>query len=118
MRDANLLARGPDVDTAFPVQPVRAGLRGGVGPAFALVELGEEREQAIVGGVEVADELGDLRFEGGDLHGEVLSRRRAGLFLRSATMASRITGVNVQKCVAFGWRFLPELRMMPLRETR
>jgi hypothetical protein len=42
---------------------VSAGLGQAVVPAFAAVELGDEREPAAVGGVQVADQFGDLRLE-------------------------------------------------------
>jgi hypothetical protein len=50
MRDANVLARGAEVDAALPVQPARAGLRGRVRPAFAPIE--QQREQPMVGSVQ------------------------------------------------------------------
>ena len=62
-RDANLLARGDGTDAALPVEPLRR-----VGEPVALerllaIELGDEREEAIRRGVQMAPELRDLRFE-------------------------------------------------------
>ena len=58
--DAHLLARRAEPDAAFPVEPVRAGLRETVRPSAATIELRDQHEQPVVCGVQVARELGDL----------------------------------------------------------
>ena len=59
----HFLARGTDVETAFPVKPMCAGLGDVVRPALAPIEFGDELEPAIVCGVQVSSQFGDLRFE-------------------------------------------------------
>ena len=63
MRHAHLLAGRAQVQAALEVQPVRAGGQLAVRPAVAPIELGDQREPAIIGGIQVSGEFGDLRFE-------------------------------------------------------
>ena len=63
MRDPHLLARRPERDAALEVQPVRAGAARAIRPALAPIELGDQREPAMLSGIEVPGELGDLGFE-------------------------------------------------------
>src|SRR5262245_17348859 len=67
MRGAHLLARRADVDAALPVEPVRTGAGGAVRPAQSCIELSDELQEAMVRGVEVPGELGDLVRERPDL---------------------------------------------------
>ena len=76
---AHLLARRPEIEPAFPAEPVRTRLRGAIGPAVAAVELGDEDQPAVIGGVEVTCQLGDLRFK--------LTERKAAV--RSACLVAR-----------------------------
>ena len=57
--DADLLAGGVGVDTAGPSEPVGAGEGALGGPDLAAVELGDEGEEAVGGGVDVGGEGGD-----------------------------------------------------------
>ena len=57
--DAHLLPGGMGVDAAGPAQPVGAGHRPLGGPDLAAVELGDEDEEPIRGGVNVGGEGGD-----------------------------------------------------------
>ena len=63
MRDAYLLARGPQIQSDFEVQPVRAGGQLSIRPAVAAVELGDQREPTEIRGIQLAGECGDLCFE-------------------------------------------------------
>jgi hypothetical protein len=63
MRDAYLLARSAQIQAALEIQPVSAGGQLAVRPAVAPIELGDQREPAIVRSIELTCELGDLCFE-------------------------------------------------------
>ena len=62
-RDAHLLARRHGPDTASPIEPLRRVRKAVPSVCLAAIELGDHREEAIRGGVQVSPELGDLRFE-------------------------------------------------------
>jgi hypothetical protein len=66
MRHPKLFARGAQIDATPPVQPVRTGLGRRVRPAIAAVELCDQYQPAMAGGVQVTGELSDLRFELGN----------------------------------------------------
>ena len=72
--DADLLARGVGIDAACPAQPVSAGQRPLGGPHFAAVELGDEDEESIRGGVDVGGKRGDGGGEGVVVHGGKIIR--------------------------------------------
>ena len=79
--DSDLLPRGVGVDAAGPAQPVGAGHRPLGGPDLAAVELGDEDEEPIRGGVNVGGEGGDGSSErvvvhGGEIVGEDRMRSR------------------------------------------
>ena len=63
MRDPHLLARRAECDPTLQVQPMRAGVAGAIRPALAAIELGNQDEPAMLGGIQVPCELGDLGFE-------------------------------------------------------
>ncbi len=63
MRDAHLLARRPEVQAAFEIQPVRARVQESVPPAPPPIEFGDQHEPAVRRSIQVAGEFGDLRFE-------------------------------------------------------
>jgi hypothetical protein len=66
------LACGAHGDAALPVEPMRAGLGGAIRPAVAAIELGDQFEEAVIRGIDVAGESADLRREIVDgLHGHV-----------------------------------------------
>ena len=67
--DTDLLARGMGIDAAGPAQPVGARQRPLRGPDLAAVELGDEGEEAVCGGVDVGGEGGDGGGEGVVVHG-------------------------------------------------
>ena len=67
--DANLLARGVGIDAAGPGEPVGAGQRPLGGPDLAAVELGDEDQQPVRGGVDVGGEGGDGGGERVVVHG-------------------------------------------------
>src|SRR5687768_10994136 len=78
--DAHLLARGAEGDAALPVQPVGAGLRGAVRPAVAPVELGDQDQETMIGGVDVTGKGADLGGEFVDgAHGD----SACGLWMRT-----------------------------------
>jgi hypothetical protein len=60
---AHFLARSAEIETALEVQPMSAGGQFAVPPAAAAVEFGNQHEPAIVGGIELASECGDLGFQ-------------------------------------------------------
>ena len=60
---AHLLARGAEIDPRAPMQPVRAREEAVV-PAGARVELGEQHEQVVGGGMEARGQCGDGLTEG------------------------------------------------------
>ena len=71
--DTDLLARGMGIDAAGPAQPVGARQRPLRGPDLAAVELGDEGEEAVCGGMDVGGEGGDGSGEGVVVHcGEVI----------------------------------------------
>ena len=67
--DTHLLPSGVGVDAAGPAQPVSAGQCPLRGPDFAAVELGDEGEKAVRGGVDVGGESGDGSGEDVVVHG-------------------------------------------------
>ena len=62
VRHAHLLAGGTEVDAGSPVQPVRAR-REPAGPARALVELAQQHQQLVGGGMQPHGQRGDLIAE-------------------------------------------------------
>jgi hypothetical protein len=73
MGHAHPLTRCAHGDAALPVEPVSARLRGAIGPALAPVELGDQHEEAMIRGVDVAGERADLGREVVDgTHGNIL----------------------------------------------
>lgn len=58
-RDADFFAGGMGVDAACPAEPVGAGEGALGGPDLTVVELGDEDEEAVGGGVDVGGEGGD-----------------------------------------------------------
>src|SRR6185369_1218220 len=62
-RHTHLLARRNRADAALPVQPLRRVHETVPLVALRAIELGDEREEAKRGRVQVAPELGDPRFE-------------------------------------------------------
>ena len=72
--DADLLARGVGVDAAGPGEPVGAGQRPLRGPDLAAVELGDEDEEPVRGGVDVGGEGGDSGGQGVVVHGGEIAR--------------------------------------------
>ena len=79
--DTNLLSRGMGIDAAGPAQPVGTGQRPLSGPDLAAVELGDEDEKAVGGGMDVGGEGGDGSSEGVVVHG--------GEFVREDRVGSR-----------------------------
>ena len=74
--DADLLARGVGVDAAGPGEPVGARQRPLRGPDLTAVELGDENEEAVRGGVDVGGEGGDGGGKGVVVHrGEIVRRK-------------------------------------------
>ena len=67
--DPYLLPSGMGVDAAGPAQPVGAGQRPLSGPDLAAVELGNEDEKAVGGGMDVGGEGGDGSGERVVVHG-------------------------------------------------
>ena len=63
----------PEIEPAFPAEPVRTRPRGAIRPAVATVELGDQHQPAVIGRVEVARQLRDLRFEFADREAAVRS---------------------------------------------
>src|SRR5688572_8857333 len=57
---AQLLPCRAERQPALPVEPVGAGLHAPFGPALPSVELGDEREESRVGGIQMPGELRDL----------------------------------------------------------
>ena len=72
--DTHLLPRGMGIDAAGPAQPVGAGQRPLGGPDLAAVELRDEGEQTIRGGMDVGGEGGDGGGKGVVLHGGEIVR--------------------------------------------
>jgi len=68
-RHANPLARGAQVESDAPVEPVRAGERTVCRPARAFVEAADEGQEPMLGGVDVGGDLGDLVGEAVDVGG-------------------------------------------------
>ena len=62
-RDPDLLAGGMGVDAARPTEPVHARHRSLGGPQLAPIEFGDEDEEAMGGGVDMAGEGRDRRRE-------------------------------------------------------
>src|SRR5512138_1647259 len=63
VRYPNLFACRSDVDATLPIKPVRTRLRRAVRPALLAIELRNEHEKAMVGGVEMTSESSDLILE-------------------------------------------------------
>ena len=76
--DADLLARGVGVDAAGPREPRGAGQRPLRSPDLAPVELGDEDEEAVRGGVDVGGEGGDGGGESVVVHGGEFIHRDGG----------------------------------------
>ena len=77
--DADLLPRGMGIDAAGPAQPVGARQRPLGGPDLAAVELGDEGEESVGGGVNVGGESGDGSSERVVVHGgEIVLEDRLG----------------------------------------
>ena len=63
-RNPHLLPGGPEGDAAFPVEPVSAGAAGAAAtPGLAFVESGEEPQQPVGGGGDLAGQECDLLAE-------------------------------------------------------
>ncbi len=56
--DAHLLARGPQIESGAPVEPVAARVEALV-PPLALVELADQDQQLVGGGLDAGRQLGD-----------------------------------------------------------
>jgi hypothetical protein len=56
-------SRRAQVQTHLEIQPVRTGRQLPIRPAVAAIELGDQCEPAIVRGVQLTGEFGDLRFQ-------------------------------------------------------
>ena len=67
--DSDLLPRGVSVDPAGPAQPVCAGHRPLGGPDLPTIELGDEGEEPVGGGVDVGGKGGDGGSESVVVHG-------------------------------------------------
>ena len=76
-RDPDLLAGGMGVDAARPTEPVRARHRSLGGPQLAPIELGDEDEEAMGGGVDMAGEGRDRRRERIVVHAPGMVRNRS-----------------------------------------
>jgi hypothetical protein len=63
MGHAHLLPRRAQIQAALKIQPMRAGVQRPVRPAMTPIKFRDQPQPAIVGGIQVAGELGDLRFE-------------------------------------------------------
>ena len=61
MGHAHLLPRRAQIQAALKIQPMRAGVQRPVRPALTAVEFRDQPQPPIVGGIQVAGELGDLR---------------------------------------------------------
>ena len=70
----NLLPRGVGIDAAGPGEPVGTGHRPLRGPDLAAVELGDEGEEPVGGGVDVGGEGGDGGSERVVVHGGEIVR--------------------------------------------
>jgi hypothetical protein len=66
--DPDLLAGRDDADAAVHVEPVRTAHDAGAAPAFGGVERGDELEEAVRGGRDLAPQFGDLLVERGHFH--------------------------------------------------
>jgi hypothetical protein len=64
MGNPHLLPCGPEVNAAFPVQPVSAALHSPQAPRRGLIQLSNQFEQPVLGGIHVAAQRGDLIAEG------------------------------------------------------
>ena len=73
-RHADVLAGGPRREPGPPAQPVRA--RQATVPALLLVELADEDEQLVGGGLDAGGQLGDAVAEPGELRSAVAGRSR------------------------------------------
>ena len=97
-RDADVLARGAEVEADPPREPVRAREGALIGPAAGFVEPADERQQAMGGRVEVRGELGDLVAEaigvGGGAHGAHRTTRLRGLAAARWRGVQRATGLR------------------------
>ena len=71
---ADVLAGGPRREPGPPAQPVRA--RQATVPALLLVELADEDEQLVGGGLDAGGQLGDAVAEPGELRSAVAGRSR------------------------------------------
>src|SRR5215207_9345547 len=78
-RDAHFFARRAGADAALPVQPLRRVGKAVACVRFLTIELGDEREEAVRRGVQVAPELGDLGFELLEALGSALFRSEIGV---------------------------------------
>jgi hypothetical protein len=63
MGHAYLLPGRPKIQAALEIEPVSAGPELPVPPTAAPIELTNQQQPAILGGVQVPAELGDTRFE-------------------------------------------------------
>ena len=72
--DAHFLPSGMGIDAARPAQPMSAGQRPLSGPDLAAVELGDEDEEPVGGGVDVGGEGGDGGGERVVVHGGEIVR--------------------------------------------
>jgi hypothetical protein len=52
MGDAYLFASGTEGDSALEVQPMRARVTRAIRPAITAIELGDEQEPAVIGGIQ------------------------------------------------------------------
>ena len=89
--DTHLLPGGMGVDAAGPAQPVGARQRPLSGPDLAAVELGDEGEEPVRGGMDVGGEGGDGSGEGVVVHGGEIIRRDG---MRSSHGLKRILSEN------------------------
>ena len=60
MGDPHLFPRRAQIEAALEIQPMSAGMQGAVSPALATVVLGNQGQPAVVRGIQLAGELGDL----------------------------------------------------------
>jgi hypothetical protein len=63
MRHANFFSHSTQVEYDLEVEPVSTGVKFSVAPAVTPVELGEECQPPVVGGIQMPGEFGNLVFE-------------------------------------------------------